>query len=202
MARYKLKNSNNTVNCEILNESAGDYIVRFKNGVIQNVPKNRVSQLDNIDEGVLDTVRQAAGEINKYGRKFASKIKDIVNRINSLFIEDFMFFFNGKKPLHVTPPVNVLGAAVNGCDFINIIPGEDIIETCEENGINPDPVSNYKITGQYDGAFQAEWLNSVTKDNTLDEGIDLIDAFFLNEEMNSLKKQLEKIDTNLSSNNE
>ena len=187
MARYKLKNSNNAVSCEVLNESAGDYIVRFKNGVIQNVPKNRVSRLDNIDEGVLDTVRQAAGEINKYGRKFASKVKDIVNRINSLFIEDFMFFFNGKKPLHVTPPVNVLGAAVNGCDFINIIPGEDIIETCEENGINPDPVSNYKITGQYDGAFQAEWLNSVTKDNTLDEGIDLIDAFFLNEEDEVLK---------------
>lgn len=184
MARYKLKNSNNTVNCEILNESAGDYIVRFKNGVIQNVPKNRVSQLDMIDEAVLDNIKDT---VNKYGRKFASKVRDVVNRINSLFIKGFMFFFNGEKPLHVTSPVNVLGAAVNGCDFINIIPGEDIIETCEENGINPDPVSNYKITGQYDGAFQAEWLNSVTKDNTLDEGIDLIDAFFLNEDEIILK---------------
>ena len=35
------------------------------------------------------------------------------------------------------------------------------------------------------------------------EKVDIYDkAFFLNEEMNSLKKQLEKIDTNLSSNDE
>ena len=53
MAKYHLKNSNNTVNCEVLNESAGDYIVRFNNGVVQNVPKDRVTHLDKIDEGVL-----------------------------------------------------------------------------------------------------------------------------------------------------
>ena len=87
MAKYKLKNSNNTVNCEILNESAGDYIVRFNNGVIQNVPKDRVSQLDKIDEGVLDTVRQAAGAVNKYGRKFASKVKDIAQKVKEFFVQ-------------------------------------------------------------------------------------------------------------------
>ena len=96
MARYKLKNSNNTVNCEILNESAGDYIVRFKNGVIQNVPKYRVSQLDNIDEGVLDTVRGAAETVNKYGRKFVSRIKNIAQKVrdfivNVFTVDDFVF---------------------------------------------------------------------------------------------------------------
>ena len=66
MAKYKLKkNSNNVVNCEILNESANDYIVRFNNGVIQNVPKDRVSQLDNIDEGVtlLEVLRQSTSMV-------------------------------------------------------------------------------------------------------------------------------------------
>ena len=67
MAKYRLKNSNNFVNCEILNEHAGDYIVRFKNGVIQNVRKDRVSHLDMIDEAVLDGIKD---RVSKYGRSF------------------------------------------------------------------------------------------------------------------------------------
>ena len=57
MAKYRLRNSNNVVKCEVLNESKNEFVVRFNNGVIQKVPKYRVSNLDRIDEGVLDAVR-------------------------------------------------------------------------------------------------------------------------------------------------
>jgi hypothetical protein len=142
MARYKLKNSNNTVNCEILNESAGDYIVRFNNGVIQNVPKDRVSQLDKIDEGVLDTVRQAAGEINKYGRKFASKVKDIAQNIknfivNAFFDNGYIFFKDqdGEILPAVSPVNSMIFAQSSKCE-LNFYPGSDLRNTCDVFGID------------------------------------------------------------------
>ncbi|MEE3308523.1 hypothetical protein [Sharpea azabuensis] len=158
MAKYKLKNSNNTVNCEILNESAGDYIVRFNNGVIQNVPKDRVSQLDKIDEGVLDTVRQAAGAVNKYGRKFASKVKDIAQKVaqfvvNAFIADGFVFFKNGDgKLLAASHPVNAMEGAKD-TDCVNFVPGSGTVELCNELGIEPEAVENYEFEGEYEGAM-------------------------------------------------
>ena len=147
MAKYKLRNSNNFVNCEILNESAGDYIVRFKNGVIQNVPKYRVSQLDNIDEGVLDTVRGAAETVNKYGRKFKSKVKDIAKKVKEFlvkaFVADGFVIFKGteNKYLEASHPVNAMeGAKTTNC--VNSVPGSDTVELCKELGITPGDVEN------------------------------------------------------------
>ena len=120
MAKYKLKNSNNVVNCEILNESANDYIVRFNNGVIQNVPKERVTNLDNIDEGVLDTVRGAAEAVNKYGRKFTSKVKDIAQKVKEFLVKAFVangfVVFKGieNKFLEASHPVNAMEGAKIG----------------------------------------------------------------------------------------
>jgi hypothetical protein len=158
MAKYKLRNSNNVVNCEILNESANDYIVRFNNGVIQNVPKDRVSQLDNIDEGVLDTVRGAAEAVNKYGRKFASKVKDIANKVKEFlvkaFVADGFVIFKGteNKYLEASHPVNAMeGAKTTNC--VNYVPGSDTVELCNELGITPEAVENYEFGGEYEGAI-------------------------------------------------
>lgn len=154
MARYKLRNSNNTVSCEILNESAGDYIVRFKNGVIQNVPKKRVSQLDKIDEGVLDAVRDT---VSKYGKNFVSNIKRSVKNIKDFFVNYFFnngfLFFKDKdgNTLNVSSPVNSMIFAKSGRCELNFYPGEDLVDTCNEIGIDAEAVNNYKFRGEYEG---------------------------------------------------
>lgn len=158
MARYKLKNSNNTVNCEILNESAGDYIVRFKNGVIQNVPKNRVSQLDKIDEGVLDAVRGAAETVNKYGRKFTSKIKDIAKNVknfilNAFVIDNTIYFNDGNNLINANHPVNILAAAANN-KSVNFYPSDTVKEVCSDFGLKEEIVEHFDFYGdEYEGPF-------------------------------------------------
>ena len=58
MAKYSL-NNNKSLHCAILDENciAGTYKVRFNNGTIRNVKKNRVYGLTRLDEGVLDRVK-------------------------------------------------------------------------------------------------------------------------------------------------
>ena len=157
MAKYKLQKSNNVVSCEVLNESDGQYVVRFGNGVIQSVPKNRVFNLDNIDEGVLDTVR---GAVNKYGRKIASKVKDIAQKIRSFFVKpvvvDNFVFMNDEsgKVLPAIHPINAMEGA-KGVDSVNYIPGSDTIELCDELGIEAEAVENFEFADNgYEGAVQ------------------------------------------------
>ena len=156
MARYKLRNSNNTVSCEILNESAGDYIVRFKNGVIQNVPKKRVSQLDKIDEGVLDTVRDT---VSKYGKNFVSKMKDVATKVKEFFVkvfsvDNFVFFRDSNGGiLQAIHPVNAMEGS-KGVDSVNYVPSSDTVALCNEIGITPEAVENFEYEGEYEGAVQ------------------------------------------------
>jgi len=192
MAKYKLKNSNHKVNCEVLNESAGDYIVRFNNGVIQNVPKNRVSNLDNIDEGVLDYVRDAAKNVNKYGQRFISKVKDVAEKVKKFFVdvftaENFVFFKNQDgNVLEASHPINAMEGAKN-TTCVNYVPGSDTVELCNELGIEPEAVENYEFTGTYEGAVQfGDDVNESEKTSS-----SLIDAIF--EDENSFLAKNEKI---------
>ena len=124
MAKYRLRNSNNVVKCEVLNESKNEFVVRFNNGVIQKVPKYRVSNLDRIDEGVLDAVRGAADSVNKYGRKFVSKIKDTAKKIKeflikALVVDGFVVFKDSENGyLEASHPVNAIEGAKN-TDCVN-----------------------------------------------------------------------------------
>ena len=158
MAKYKLRNSNYVVNCEILNESANDYVVRFKNGVIQNVPKYRVSQLDNIDEGVLDTVRGAAETVNKYGRKFTSKVKDIAKKVknfilNAFVIDNTIYFNDGNNLINANHPVNILAAAANN-KSVNFYPSDTVKEVCSDFGLKEEIVEHFDFYGdEYEGPF-------------------------------------------------
>ena len=159
MAKYKLKNSNNVVNCEVLNESAGDYIVRFNNGVVQSVPKDRVTHLDKIDEGVLDVIKGAADSVNKYGRKVAAKAKEAIEKIKEFFVkafvaDNFVFFKDVEgKVIPAIHPINAMEGAKETAG-VNYIPGSDTVKLCNELGITPEAVENFEYEGEYEGAVQ------------------------------------------------
>ena len=55
MAKYRL--NNRWIECNVLDENllADTYTIKV-NGTIKNVPKRKVSQLDYIDEAVLDSL--------------------------------------------------------------------------------------------------------------------------------------------------
>lgn len=181
MAKYRLQKSNNVVSCEVLNESSGQYIVRFGNGVIQSVPKSRVYDLDKIDEGVIDTVR---GAVNKYGRKIASKVKDIASKIKSFFVKpvvaDGFVLFRGERGnmLQASHPVNAMEGAKN-VDCVNYIPGSGDIEVCDTLGIQPEAVENFEFEDNgYEGAVQFDTTVSESAKGTTS----LIKAIYEGEE--------------------
>ena len=165
MAKYKLKNSNNYVNCEILNESAGDYIVRFNNGVIKNVSKNRVRDLDKIDEAVLDDVRDA---VNKYGRKFIDKAKEVIKKVKEFFANVFVirgtaYFYNEDSVFNVNHPANIIQCAKNN-KSVNFYPSDAVIETCGDLGIRGGAVENFEFYGdKYDGGFDGRLLDGMNE---------------------------------------
>lgn len=168
MAKYRLKNSNNFVNCEILNEHAGDYIVRFKNGVIQNVRKERVSHLDMIDEAVLDGIKD---RVSKYGRSFISKTKNIAKKIkgfivNAFFNNGYIFFKNEEgETIPAVSPVNTMLFASNTDLELNFYPGTDLIKTCNAVGVDAEASQNYQFRGKYEGAFFFDNVNESVSNN-------------------------------------
>ena len=168
MAKYRLKNSNNFVNCEILNEHAGDYIVRFKNGVIQNVRKERVSHLDMIDEAVLDGIKD---RVSKYGRSFISKTKNIAKKIkgfivNAFFNNGYIFFKNEEgETIPAVSPVNTMIFASNTDLELNFYPGTDLIKTCNAVGVDAEASQNYQFRGKYEGAFFFDDVNESVSNN-------------------------------------
>ena len=159
MAKYHLKNSNNTVNCEVLNESAGNYIVRFNNGVIQNVPKERVTHLDKLDEGVLDAIGSVAKNVSKYGKRFAEKAADIAKKVKEFIVNVFvdngfvLFKDSNDNPISAVHPVNAMIGSKN-TKGVNYVPGTDTVELCNNLNITPEAVENFKYRGEYDGAIQ------------------------------------------------
>lgn len=193
MAKYRLKSSNNKVTCEVLNESMNNYIVRFRNGVVQSVPKNRVSNLDYIDEAVLDDIRDT---VTKYGRKFISKTKDITKKVIDFFVksfvvDNFVFFKDEQgRVLSAIHPVNAMEGA-RYVDSVNYVPGSDTIELCNELGITPNAIENYQFEGEYDGAIQfPENTNESVKSYN-----SLVKTLFEAEDDKRLSKS-EKIDLN------
>ena len=158
MARFKiLENGNATVPCKILNESAGKYIVKFEDGNIERVSKSLVSDLDKIDEGVLDMVRNSGKAVMKYGKTVYNKAKDVAKKIADLIIAPFRVFdcvfFKGDDGgiLPVSHPLNAIEGALN-CNSVNYIPSDSTVKLCDELGIEAKAVENFEFEGEYDGA--------------------------------------------------
>ena len=164
MAKYQLKNSNRKVDCELLTESENQYVVKFTNGIVQRVPKNRISNLDKIDEGVLDTIRNA-------GNRLSDRLKGAVQKVKEFFakafnIDGFVIFSSDDKILSASHPINAIEGALN-CDSVNFTPSLDTIELCNEVGVTPQAVKNFKFSGgEYEGfgAIDCETNESVSDD--------------------------------------
>ena len=85
MAKYKLARTSKgmkTVDCAILNENclANTYLVQFNNGVIKDVPRYDVFDLDKIDEGVLDKLRAL-------GKKVGDAVNTIFRKVTDNHVE-------------------------------------------------------------------------------------------------------------------
>ena len=157
MAKYRLtKNPNKSVNCEILHENLNGYIVRFDNGMIKNVNKKNVYALDRIDEAVLDDIR--AG-VSKFGRRVADVGRRIYNKIKGFVVNVLnlkgvvVFTDENDKVIKASHPINAIAAA-KAYDGINFIPSATTIRSCEEVGIEPEAVENYRFEGGYTGSYQ------------------------------------------------
>lgn len=198
MARFKiLENGNATVPCKILNESAGKYIVKFEDGNIERVSKSLVSDLDKIDEGVLDLVRNSGKAVMKYGKTVYNKAKDVAKKIAEMIIAPFKVFdcvfFKGYDGdiLPVSHPLNAIEGALN-CNSVNYIPSDSTVKLCDELGIEAKAVENFEFEGEYNGAVQFyDYLGeSETSNNSL-----LLSLFERDETVSSGKRlaQNEKI---------
>ena len=198
MARFKiLENGNATVPCKILNESAGKYIVKFEDGNIERVSKSLVSDLDKIDEGVLDMVRNSGKAAMKYGKIVYNKAKDVAKKIAEMIIAPFKVFdcvfFKGYDGdvLPVSHPLNAIEGALN-CNSVNYIPSDSTVKLCDELGIEAKAVENFEFEGEYNGAVQFyDYLGeSETSNNSL-----LLSLFERDETVSSGKRlaQNEKI---------
>ena len=174
MAKYNLtSNGNNFVACDILNESNEMYVVRFDNGLITCVDKSKVSDLNSIDEGVLDMVKNAGEKVSKFGKNFVSKVKDTANKIKDFFvkafnIDQFVYFkVDDGDILSASHPINAMIAASND-DSLNVMPSSVSVEMCREMGIEPIAIENFEYEGEYEGSLEyGEELSESTKPNSV-----------------------------------
>lgn len=155
MARFKTE-SGKHVSCELLNESQGKYVVKFNTGVIRIVDKECVSNLDRIDEGVLDVLKD---KVNKYGRTVvdtARKVADVASSfiVNIFSLNRFVFFKDENDSIIESshPANSIQGSKLGNC--VNFIPGDGIAEVCEVIGIKPEAVENFTYDDVYNGAVQ------------------------------------------------
>ena len=167
MAKYNLSSrGRQLVDCDILNESAGRYVVRFPNGSVTTVDKNRVHYLNEMDNEVLDRIRnkaKAAGEtISKYGKRIARGVKDVARAVKEFFVKafkmnGFVFFKNDENGdvLNASHPINAMIAAKSN-KSINVIPSDDTIGLCREMGIEARGIENFDYEGEYEGALQPD----------------------------------------------
>lgn len=128
MAKYILNyngSKRRTVNCAVLDENyiANTYTVQFNNGVIKNVSKRRVKDLDHIDEAVLDKLKEVVSSLwdkmVKVGKgvflKIKGKIADVISPINTMI-------------------------AAQEIDGVGFYPSESLAKLAEELGVQPTVV--------------------------------------------------------------
>ena len=139
MANYSL-NRTNRVHCSILDENclANTYTVKFDNGVVRNVPKSKVRNLDRIDEGVLNRLKKVGSKlldnIVKAGRYLYCAVGNVVS--NTLF--------------------NVMFKAETR-DGIWFYPGKTFVNVCDEVGVEPTITEEDDIDDEENEAINTYW---------------------------------------------
>lgn len=125
MAKYIVnygKTGPRIVNCAILDENylSESYTVQFDNGVIRDVDKKRVKNLDHIDEAVLDKLRAAS---NKLVDKVASRAKMLYNNVKKFIVRLFS-------------PVRTLSDAAEKIDGLSFYPSPAAVELGKTYGFS------------------------------------------------------------------
>lgn len=128
MAKYVLnytKAGFKTVNCAILDENciANTYTVQFDNGVIKNVEKRRVRNLDHIDEAVLDKLKN-----------FAKNLWDNIVKAGK-----YVYFSIKNRLVRANSPINTMIAAQT-VDGLTFIPSSELADLAEEQGIEAQEI--------------------------------------------------------------
>lgn len=144
MAKYKIVNKregDRYVNCRVLNENAGDYIVQFDDKSIKSVPAGNVSSLNRIDEGVLDKVKG-------FGNKILSGFKKIGKWVKAKI---------GNEYVETSHPVNCfeLFRDMPGACFH---PSDAVRELADELGIDSSDINNYDVKYDAESKFGIKWL--------------------------------------------
>lgn len=141
MANYSL-NRTNRVHCSILDENclANTYTVKFDNGVVRNVPKSKISNLDRIDEGVLSRLKEVGGKL----------LDNIVRAAGR-----YLFCVLGDNIVSNTL-FNVMFKAEtrNGIGFY---PGKTFVNVCDEAGVEPTITEEDDIDDEENEAINTYW---------------------------------------------
>jgi len=196
MAKYKLNKSNRTVSCSILNESQDKYLVKFKTGSLQVVDKNRVQDLDILDEAVLDAIRN-------FGQKAWDTVKRgaeaISNFLGNIFTANGMVFFaSDSGVMQASSPVNAALAA-RELSCVNVIPSSADYEVADEAKVNIGVVSNFAYTGEYTGAVNPQYLASMCESANIATVYDMLtEAEMSPDEQDAVQRGLNKFEKSLS----
>ena len=134
MAKYILPSVGrgvHKVQCAILDENKLNetYTVRFTNGVIRDVPKSRVQDLDMIDESLIDTVKKGV-------KKGVDKVKQFFGSIYNKVVSTGKVIYTAIAGVGAPHLGNImLAAADEENDFLGFIPSDDVAKSCEEAGV-------------------------------------------------------------------
>lgn len=144
MAKYLLSREN-SVSCAVLDENclANTYTVKFKNGVIKNVDKRRVRNLDRIDEGVLDRLKDV-------GNFLLDKVLKPVGRYVYMVI-------NGIKHSTLFNTM-IMAESRTGMGFY---PSESFAKVCEGAGIEPSVTEDTTAEEAEIKLLNAYWKNQM-----------------------------------------
>lgn len=145
MANYSL-NRTNRVHCSILDENclANTYTVKFDNGVVRNVPKSKISNLDRIDEGVLDRLK-------KVGSKLIDNIVRVAGR--------YLFCVLGNNVVSNTL-FNVMFKAETR-KGVGFYPGKTFVDVCDEVGVEPTITEEDDLDKEERDAINAYWKEKI-----------------------------------------
>ena len=145
MAKYSL-NRSNRVHCSILDENclANTYTVKFDNGVVRNVPKYKISNLDRIDEGVLDRLK-------KVGSKLIDNIVRVAGR--------YLLCVLGNNVVSNTL-FNVMFKAETR-KGVGFYPGKTFVDVCDEAGVEPTITEEDDIDNEERDAINAYWKEKI-----------------------------------------
>lgn len=133
------------VPCAVIDEDRLNetYTVRFTNGSIRTVKKNRVANLDRIDEALIDTLRSGASAVKRGVSKIKRKVREFVDAIYNTVVYTGKCIYTAVAGVATSHLGNtMLAAADEDNNFLGFIPSNSVAKECEEAGIEATQTFN------------------------------------------------------------